>query len=149
MKNRLLLVALLLVTRVDAGEPPKSTTAEKEGREAQPAQDRIAPLEARVAKLERELAGLRRALAAAGASSPDGSTAQEERQRAEEDRHRYERLSDAAKKKFRDAVREQIKDPSFLTLSDKRRAGILRGLTERIEAEDKATPSKKGDRPGE
>jgi hypothetical protein len=56
---------------------------------------------------------------------------------SEEDRKKYESLSDKAKDKFRDAMREKFTDEKFRNAPEEDRRNAIRSIFEKIEKEDK------------
>ncbi len=57
---------------------------------------------------------------------------------SEEDRKRYESLSDAAREKFRNVLRERFSDPKFRDAPEEDRRAFLKSTFEKIEKEDQA-----------
>lgn len=56
---------------------------------------------------------------------------------SEEDRKKYESLSDGAKEKFRNALREKFSDEKFRSASEEDRRTAIRSIFEKIEKDDK------------
>lgn len=57
---------------------------------------------------------------------------------SEEDRKKYESLSEKARAKFRDALREKFEDPAFRQAPEEERRNAIHSIFEKIEKEDKA-----------
>lgn len=55
---------------------------------------------------------------------------------SEEDRKKYEALSEKAKEKFRDVLREKMSDPKFRGASEEERRNAIRGEFEKIQKSD-------------
>ncbi len=55
---------------------------------------------------------------------------------SEEDRKKYDTLSDKAKEKFRDAMREKFSDEKFRNAPEEERRGAIRTMFEKIQKED-------------
>lgn len=56
---------------------------------------------------------------------------------SEEDRKKYESLSEKAREKFRDALRQKFSDDKFRSASEEDRRTAIRSIFEKIEKEDK------------
>ena len=77
-----------------------------------------------------------------GPSGPPGGGEKDRFRRSdrgpsEEDRKRYESLSDKARDKFREVLREKFQDPNFRNAPEEERRNAMRSAFERIEKEDK------------
>ncbi|MCB1209497.1 MAG: hypothetical protein KDK97_09230 [Verrucomicrobiales bacterium] len=58
---------------------------------------------------------------------------------SEEDRKRYESLSDSAREKFRNVLRERFSDPKFRDAPEEDRRAFLKSTFEKIEKEDQSS----------
>jgi|JI10StandDraft_1071094.scaffolds.fasta_scaffold210376_1 hypothetical protein len=58
---------------------------------------------------------------------------------SEEDRKRYESLSDGAREKFRNVLRERFSDPKFRDAPEEDRRAFLKSTFEKIEKEDQSS----------
>lgn len=72
-----------------------------------------------------------------GSDQSGGDRYNRSRGPSEEDRKKYESLSDKAKDKFRDAMREKFSDDKFRNAPEEDRRNAIRTIFEKIEKEDK------------
>ncbi len=83
------------------------------------------------------LAGLRQAVSSAEKeATSQSSDVKPRRGPSEEDRKKYESLSDAAKEKFRNGMREMFNDEKFRNAPEEERRSAIRTLFDKIEKED-------------
>jgi hypothetical protein len=83
------------------------------------------------------LAGLRQAVSSAEKEAKSQSSDVKPRRGPnEEDRKKYESLSDAAKEKFRNGMREMFNDEKFRNAPEDERRSAIRTLFDKIEKED-------------
>lgn len=75
-------------------------------------------------------------------STSDSTPTRAARGPSDSDRKRYESLSETAKEKFRDKMREKFEDPAFRSGAEEERRAAIQTIFDQIQKEDQASKTK-------